>query len=483
MKIYLHVIVAIALFVMSLSILFVTQTQANIRPLDTVRLYTKRAVESDTSAALHEVRSAADFLSADCMAKTNNSVNTGCVVTRVTKRADILRHMKCNEYGSQVCSYLRLALQPLMLTVNPSNTPPNVSGADLTKVTSPGGMSYQEMLYDIIVNAPLLFQGAYKAVQSDDVVVIRSVIYNLISTVILANLLIHVSDAHKWENQHMRATVRAIAFISVFITAIVFVSMYPGMLLTFLLIMGMGAVNLVHFEMFLDPTIVRPWIHPFAYAVISMSLAVLALVENGILDYHVYIVSLLAAAAASQLYMANAWYHVGYKEKLRLSDQKLGYLLFEVYTTKETQLGLVTGILLQAGLPLIIFMTPGSVEVQKSLFLATAPLLFSLLSLFSLVVVENLPLDDEYGEVMRGKEERMGWGHNSPAATVITGAKLLASMILLLFGLTVILVWLDDHISTARAFMDHMPEASIKYDMSLSRRYLIGQGLNLLSAI
>jgi hypothetical protein len=53
---------------------------------------------------------------------------------------------------------------------------------------------------------------------------------------------------------------------------------------------------------------------------------------------------------------------------------------------------------------------------------------------------------------------------------------------LLTFGLVVTLIWLDEHIATARAHMDTMPEASIQLDYSLSRRYLIGQGLNFLSA-
>jgi hypothetical protein len=35
---------------------------------------------------------------------------------------------------------------------------------------------------------------------------------------------------------------------------------------------------------------------------------------------------------------------------------------------------------------------------------------------------------------------------------------------------------------TARAFMDNMPENSIQLDSALNRRFLIGQGLNLLSA-
>lgn len=482
MKIYLHVLVAIALFITSLSVLIVTQTQANIRPLDTVRLYVKETVNPDIPAALHEVRSVDDFLSTTCMRTTNNTENDDCIDNREEKRADILRHMKCNEYGSQVCSYLRLALQPLIHTVNPSSVPPTVHGADLHEVVTDNGKTYREMLYDIISNAPLLFHGAYKAVQNDDMVVVRSAIYNLISAVILANVVIHASDEHKWGNKHMRAIVRGIAFLFVFIISVVLVSIHPGMLLTFGLILGVAALNLIYFEMFLDPTLVRPWIHPFTYGVISMSLASLALVENGVLDYTVYVASLLASAAASQLYMSNAWYYVGYHEKLRITNKRLGYDLLQVYETKETQFGLFMGVILQVALPVYIFMTPSTDQSTKSIFLATSPFLFSIISLFSLLIVENMRLDDEYGQEMEAKAEKMGW-HMVSFSTVITGGKLFASMLLLAFGLTVILVWLDDHISTARAFMDHMPENSILRDTSteLSRRYLIGQGLNMLS--
>lgn len=485
MKIYLHVIVAVALFITSLSILIVTQSQVNIRPLDTVRLYIKEAIKSDTSAALHEVRSVGDFLSADCMKVTNNTENTECLDNRAEKQADILRHMKCNEYGSQVCSYLRLALQPLLRTVDDSTNPPIKHGGDLTQIVTSEGKTYREMLYDIITNAPLLLHGAYKAVQNNDMVVVRSAIYNLITLAILANLVIHVSDEHKWQNKHMRPIVRAISFLFVFIISIVMVSIHPGMLLTFGLILGVAALNLSYFELFLDPTIVRPWIHPFTYAVISMSLASLALVENGVLDYTVYVASLLAAAAASQLYMSNVWYHAGFKEKARLMKNVHAYGLLQVYETKETQFGLFMGLILQVALPVYIFMTPTTDESRKSIFLATSPFLFSILSLFSLQVVENMSLDDEYGDVMRAKEQQMGWKPYYPFATAITGGKRFASMLLLLFGFVVILVWFDDHMSTARAFMDHMPEDSILHDSSseLARRYLIGQGLNMLTAI
>jgi len=311
--------------------------------------------------------------------------------------------------------------------------------------------------------------------------VIRSSLYNLITLVIFANLLIHVMDETRWEQNHLRMIVRAIAFLLVYLMSFVFVIIYPGTMMSFFLILGAGTLNLVYFEMYLDPTIIRPWIHPFTFAVIYMSLVALGLVQNNILDYNLFVVHMLVATAASQLFMSNAWFRMGISEKMRLQDNPSGRELAQVYVTKETQFGLFMGMLLQLVLPLYLVMAPYQFSYD-SLFLALSPAIFSVLALFSLTTVEGMHLDDEYGKAMREKEKEMGWLPHMPFATAITGAKLYASILLLFFGTVVTMVYMVEHISTARAFTDNFPENSIQLDTALNRRFLIGQGLNLISA-
>lgn len=484
MKSYLHLVFAGLLCITSISILLVSHGQEHIRTLDIVRLYTMRLQKGDISSALHEVKSDADFLSLACMAASNSTHNPVCLPTRQAKRDDILRHMKCTEFGSQACSYLRLVLQPLFNTLE-SGTRPNVSiresGVDLRPIKTPAGETYREMLHRVIEEAPLLFHGAFKAEESDGTMVLRSSLYTLITVVIFANLLVHVVDESGWEHNHVQAIVRSIAFLLVYMISTIFVIIYPGTVTVFILILGAGALNLIYFEMFLDPTVVRPWIHPFTYAVIYMSLCALALVQNSVLEHNLFVVHLLTAAAASQIFMSNAWFNAGAKEKMRLINTGTNPNLIDVYTTKETQFGLLVGTVLQLILPLYLIMAPYNSTCQST-FHALAPLLFSVLALFSLNLVESTNLDDEYGEAMRAKEKAMGWLPFRPFATVITGAKIYASTLLLLFGATVTLVYMGEHIATARAYMDEMPEDSIQYDTSLGKRFLIGQGLKLLSA-
>lgn len=489
MKEYAHLIAAIALTTLSISTLIVNQTQENVKPLDTVRLYTKKWVKTDTSGALHEVRHDSTFLDNDarCMALTNLSTDTVCLDDRQDKRDAILKYMKCTEYGSQMCSYLRLMLQALAQTstterVGNASSPFKVFGLNLKTTVTPAGESYREMLYRAIEQAPMLFHGAFRAEESDSTIILRSSLYTFVALAILGNLIVHVMDAVD-KRMYVRAAARVIMFALVFFTAFVFFAMHTGTAMIFWIIFAAATVNLVYYEMFLDPTIVRPWIHPFTFGVIYMSVTALALVENGILEYNVIVIHMLLAAAASQLFMSHAWFYAGFHEKSRLyiTNPEAAQHLIQAYTTKETQTGLFAALILLLLIPLHLVLAPYNFTLD-SLFLMASPAIFAVLALLSILVVEHLHLDDEYGNDMRAKEKEMGWSPFNPFATVITGAKLYASLMLLSFGLVINLTWLNEHVATARAHMDMMPEASIQLDTSLSRRYLIGQGLNLLSA-
>lgn len=488
MKEYAHLIAAIILLTFSIGTLIVNQTQDNVKPLDFARLYTKQWIKPDTESALHEVRHDSTFLDNDvgCMTMTNLSTDAVCLDDRQDKRDAILKYMKCTEYGSQVCSYMRLVLQPLAKTstterVGNASSAFKVFGANLKKTVAPTGESYREMLYRMIEKAPVLFHGAYLAEESDNTMVLRSALYTLVPLAIVGNLLVHITDAAD-KNMYMRVAARTGMFFIVFFPSFVLFAMHTGTAMIFWLILAVATVNLLYFEMFLDPTIVRPWIHPFTFGVIYMALTALALVENGILEYNVFVIHMLLAAAGSQLYMSHAWFFTGFHEKRRLliRNPSLAQHLDEAYTTKETNTGLWAALILLLLLPLHLVLSPYNFTF-RAVFMVASPTIFVVISLFSINVIENLSLDDEYGEDMRAKEKEMGWIAYAPFATVITGAKLYASTTLLAFGTIVTLVWLNEHIATARGYMDYMPEASIQLDTSMSRRYLIGQGLDLLS--
>ena len=489
MKEYAHLIATLALTALSITILIVNTTQENVKPLDTVRLYTKKWVKTDTSGALHEVRHDSTFLENDahCMSLTNLSTDAVCLDDRQDKRDAILKYMKCTEYGSQMCSYIRLVLQALAQTstterVGNATSPFKVFGANLKTTKTPAGESYREMLYRVIEKAPILFHGAFLAEESDNTIILRSSLYSFVALAILGNFLVHFIDSLD-KHTYLRVAARAIMFLLVFFSAFVFFAMHTGTAMIFWIILATATVNLLYFEMFLDPTIVRPWIHPFTFGVIYMSVTALALIENGILEYNVIVIHMLLAAAASQLYMSHAWFHVGYSEKqrLRVTNYAAAEQLVQVYATKETQTALFAALVLILLIPVHLFLSPYNFTF-RAVFMAAAPAIFVVISMISIHIVEGLSLDDEYGNAMRVKEKEKGWLMFTPFANVITGSKLYASLMLLTFGLVVTLIWLDEHIATARAHMDTMPEASIQLDYSLSRRYLIGQGLNFLSA-
>lgn len=207
-------------------------------------------------------------------------------------------------------------------------------------------------------------------------------------------------------------------------------------------------------------------IHPFVFTIIYTSTCVLALIENGILDYSVIVVHLLTAMAASQMYMAMAWFFVGASEKHRLQMPKK--LMYMAYQTKETQLALYGSIVLLVLMPLHQVLAPYNFTFN-SMFLAISPMVFATLGVLSILVIQNLTLDDDTLDQHPAKL--------TPPPTAITGGKIYTSLLLLLYGLAISMVFLSEHLSTFRAYLDVMPDISVQYDLNPSRKFLIGQGL------
>lgn len=217
------------------------------------------------------------------------------------------------------------------------------------------------------------------------------------------------------------------------------------------------------------------------FSTIYMSTVVLALVENGILDYHLIVVHMLLAMAAAQIFMSMVWYFVGLSEKLRLSGRSFD--LYKVYVTKETQIALLGSILLQVVLPLHQALAPYN-YTSKSVFLALAPFIFSVLSVISIIYIQSMPLDDAYGEDEDRKRRGEWKAHKGDAvgsSTEINGAKIYSSLLLLLYGAIITLIYLSEHVQTFRAYLDAMPEESIQFSSNNpARQFLMGRGLTLM---
>ena len=265
MKEWAHLFVATAMAVTTLSIFIVTQSNDNVKPLDTVRFYTRKWEKGDTGSALSllQDKKTGSWMTAACQASTNLTLDPACLDERTRLRNSILIHMRCTEYGSQACAYLRMALKALVRTGTDRVQPGNLSspfkqyGSSL-KGEAANGQTYREILVRIVEEVQRLFHGAFRAEESDKTLVLRSALYNLITWAIMGNLAMHVADSFDLSSQ-LRMAVRAITFVVVFLTATIFFFINMGNALVLGLIILSGAFSLCYFEMFLDPTIIRPW--------------------------------------------------------------------------------------------------------------------------------------------------------------------------------------------------------------------------------
>lgn len=103
---------------------------------------------------------------------------------------------------------------------------------------------------------------------------------------------------------------------------------------------------------------------------VFVSLSLLALTENDVLNIMIVTIELLKANAAAQLYMEVVWYWTGYMEKKRLGTHSAH--LAEVYKTKQIQYALFMGIVLVALFPFLQFIAPYDYTDAEN-FLKIAP--------------------------------------------------------------------------------------------------------------
>jgi hypothetical protein len=201
----------------------------------------------------------------------------------------------------------------------------------------------------------------------------------------------------------------------------------------------------------------------------------LGLIENGVLDYSVIVIQMLFAMCASQAFMAIAWFYVGVKEKTRLTGAKR--YLYLVYQTKEVSFGLLGAILLQLWIPLQQILGPYDYTVN-SWFLLLSPLLFATGALVITLQVQEMHLSEEGQEDSEKRRYRVVNGVADP--TAITGGKLYASLLLLLFGAIMAMIQLQGHVATFRAYEHSMPPPGTLAPIE-SRKFLLGSGLQLVS--
>lgn len=276
MKEYAHGLVALALATMTFSVTVIIHQNGNVRPLDFARFYKMKWVNGDTGKALSYIRDPTRWVKDSCLTTTNLTAagNTDCLAQRTSVRDGILTEMKCIEYNSQMCSYLKRVLQALVYTskkerTNPANSssPFKQFGLNLKTLTSDGEETYAEALENAVANAPKLFHGNYRAEQSDDTLVLRSALYFLISLAILGNLAVHITDSFDYGNRPWNRTwIRSLALVLIVIEAIVMTAIHKGNAMVLSSIIVSATVTLAYFEVYLDGTIVRPWYAPISFA-------------------------------------------------------------------------------------------------------------------------------------------------------------------------------------------------------------------------
>lgn len=264
MNTWTHTIATLFLSLMALIIHIMMRNQATVRAIDDTRLYSMVRFRGDVDAAKNLLSSETAWLSEACRPSVSQALPTtnACVEERRKLRNGILQAMGCFSYSSQVCSYLRNITAGIIQnrTVG-GNT--NAVGRDLSGTSSvAGGVTYRQLLVEAIDKAPLLFYNSYRAAPYSSIIA-RTVLYTLVVFAILGNLFVHLIDS--WWRDMSTATrmwVRVLVF-AIFVFLVPFILMgIAGTNSFYVVMLGIwlpSFIVLVYYEMFLDPTITRPW--------------------------------------------------------------------------------------------------------------------------------------------------------------------------------------------------------------------------------
>jgi len=257
-----HVIAACSLALTALIIHILIRSNESIRPLDQAKYYKMVPVQGDVQAALNLVSSETLWLSAPCRANLSRQLPTTdvCVEERRTLRNKILDAMQCFTYSSQVCSYLRNITSGIIQNRTIGGTPTAVGRLLSGTVPNLDKLTYRELLYNAIKQAPVLFHNSYLAQQSDNNYVLRTSLFSLIAFSILANILVHVFDLYPMTRT--RRIIMRIVTLAVF-TFVASIAFAAGAIASYFTT-GVGIwlpslVVLFYYEAFMDPTITRPW--------------------------------------------------------------------------------------------------------------------------------------------------------------------------------------------------------------------------------
>lgn len=471
-----HLIAALGLATMAFVINILVRNDSNVNKLDTVRFYTMVREKGDVTAAQSYLNTWT--LTDPCAKMTNLSTPPlgdatilACQTARRDLRVNILNAMKCNLYSSQVCNVMQKVMAGI-ISVNNSVTGAFFQGKDLTAKAPGYDLTFKQVIYNTIQDAPNVLHNAFWAKQESQFIVLRTILYNLITISILANLLVHISDTMPGWGWNYRLGMRVGIFLISFVLSNIFLFSNFSATATIVLlgIFTPAIINLIYFELFLDDTIDRPWVHPYTFTIVFVSVSLLALTENDVLNSMVVTLELIKSQAAAQLYMEVVWYWTGYMEKKRLKSN-----LTEVYQTKQIQYALFMGIVLVALFPFLQFIAPYDYSNSEP-FLKIAPLLFTAISVIGTIFLQGLIVDDYYGTDSKTPSAELDErGKLVHAATRITGGKLAVSALVLLFAMLVEFEFVAEYFRTLRAYTDNMPEKAMQYD--LSRTYLWGAGL------
>ncbi len=262
MNTWTHLLATTALAFMAVIIHVMIRNDASVRPLDTARYYTMVRERGDVGAAKQLVSNDDNWLSAACRPNVSKALPTTdpCVEERRALRNKILAAMNCFTYSSQVCSYLRNITAGIIQNRTVTGTTYAMGRSLAGTVPNQGTLTYRQLLYNAIEQAPFLFHNSYRAAQADDSYVLRTVLYNFVVFAILGNILVHFLDQYhmSWGK---RLVMRIIVFsLTTFLVSFLF--LLSGMGSFFTAGVGVwvpGLLVLLYYEAFLDATITRPW--------------------------------------------------------------------------------------------------------------------------------------------------------------------------------------------------------------------------------
>lgn len=449
MKQWVYLTAALAMWVTALSIFAITNSQYMSQRVDRVHTYQRTKFLSNYQSTKGNIQNlfvtnqAAfgtpywdDQTGPGCVGLNNftTAANPTCYSKRTQLVTTIKQQMGCDVNKAPVCNCLTVLLRAVAQD-NSTNSSQGAFTGIGKNLTGYGG--YMAFALD---ECKWLFRNVHTAVESNMQIVRRTAILFYLTTLTTFNLLDHIwvpwlAARLGCKTEWSQSGVRTLVILLTLAAGLGGHLGVEGQAFSIPCFISLAPLAILFwYEWYLPKLPHKPWLHPYYFTASYGCIVVLALVENGVVDYDIIAAELFKVQLAGFLYLVVVWFYMFPVE----SGGSLKPGFRDIFESKPLQDSILIGTTAAVALSVISATAPYTVSPAIN-YLWVLPGVFTLYAFGGITWAHSLKLSEFYGDlasdkVRRRKEElEASPAYFSPSKAFFCAAHLAIQLLLMLY--------------------------------------------------